>query len=338
MSTGSDVASGEEEEHTVSMLLSRVAESVYWMGRYLERAEATARLLRVHTELFLDMPKAAGVGWLPLLAVTGSAGDFAARHETPGEEDVIRFLAVDSSFPGSILSSLTAARANLRVNRALLPEPTWEVLNGLYLEALASAPAAVDRRTRLGWMRTVVRQCHLLAGMIASTMNRDHTYAFLEIGRHIERADMTTRVLDVGAAILLDVDGRRSREAYADSLWSGVLKSVAADQMFRLSSQAGLSVPEAVGFLLKHPQFPRSVEHCLTELSRSLLELPNHAEAMAAAAAVQTLLVEADPERLAVDGLHEFVDAVQLGIARLHTVLGQAYFLTPATGALAATS
>lgn len=310
------------------MLLSRVAESVYWLGRHLERAESTARLVRAHTELFLDLPKSAGLEWAPLLAVTGTTEQFDALGGHPGEDAVVEYLTASTTNPSSVMASLAYARDNLRVNRGLLPSPTWEILGELHLHLAESPGALVDRATRLGRLRFVVRQCQLIAGMLATTMTHDHTYAFLEIGRCIERADMTSRVLDVGSALLLDggARGEATEQPYADSMWFGVLESVAADQMFRLATPGGLSGDAVIGFLVAHPQFPRSLAHCVVTLSHAMLELPRHGDAMAAATSVQKLLDAADPAALAADGLHEFVDAVQVGIGALHDVFADTYF------------
>src|SRR5262249_33631794 len=131
-----------------AMLLSRFAETLYWAGRYLERAEATARMIRVHTELVLDLPLAAGVGWSPLLAVTGCSGEFLGRHTAPDEDDVVDFLATDPKNRGSVLASIGQARANLHASRVVLPNSSWEVMNNLHSWALASAEEAIGRRTR----------------------------------------------------------------------------------------------------------------------------------------------------------------------------------------------
>ena len=136
-----------------TMLLSRVAESVYWAGRYLERAEATARLVHVHTELFLDLPKAAGIGWAPLLALTGNGEAFRARQREISEEQVVDFLADRRRQPGLDRRVDRPAHANLRVTQAVLPIEAWEVLNELHLWAGRDVPstpstAAPDWRGR----------------------------------------------------------------------------------------------------------------------------------------------------------------------------------------------
>jgi uncharacterized alpha-E superfamily protein len=309
------------------MLLSRVAEGVYWVGRYAERAEATARLVKVHTELFLDLPKSAGVGWSPLLAVTGSSDAFSSHYQDVTEENVVGFLTVDADNPSSVIASLARARANLRVTRTVLPRSAWEVLNGLFVWAVDTSPQAVDRRTRMAWMDHIVRQCQLFAGSLAGTMCHDESYSFLEIGRFIDRADMTTRVLDIQAEILV---GQRADaiRPYADITWMNVLHSLSARQMFLQNGQSGTPGPDALRFLLKDPRFPRSVEHCLTAVSRCLLELPGHNEPMAGCAALQSQLEDVDVSELAEAGLHDFADRLQHGLNRLHALLNETYFGT----------
>ncbi len=317
------------------MLLSRVAESVYWAGRYLERAEATARLVHVHTELFLDLPKAAGVGWAPLLAVTGSGAAFHHRHSGASEEKVVDFLAASSEHQGSVVASVAQAHANLRVTQAILPGEAWGVLNQLHLWAAATRHEAVDRRSRLGWTAQLIRQCQLLSGLLEGTMSHDDTYAFLEIGRGLERADMTTRVLDVQAGTLV---AQRDRAGpYADLMWMGVLRSLSADQMFRRIAGPMVSGPAALRFLLRDPQFPRSVERCLIEISRALLELCRNNDPMAGCAEVQQLLEQTQLGALgggreSAAALHDYADRLQHGLGRLHELLAATYFqMEPST-------
>ena len=312
-----------------TMLLSRVAESVYWSARYLERAESTARLIKVHTEMFLDLPRDVGIGWSPLLAVTGSREEFDEHYDEDNEDAVIRFLATEPSSSASVLSSIASARSNFRVTRAIFPNSSWEELNQLFLWIAQSRTLAVDRRTRLAWMGRIIRDCQVLRGLLESTMSHDDAYSFLEIGRAIECADMTTRVLDVQAGVLLANPGadQNSTDTYADVTWASVLKSLSAHQMFRRTVRAGISGTEALRFLLSDPQFPRSVEHSLTRISRALLELPRYQGAMASCARVQKQLVDAQIGDLAGKGLHDYVDDLQIGIGELHSALTETYFV-----------
>jgi uncharacterized alpha-E superfamily protein len=308
------------------MLLSRVAESVYWAGRYLERAEATARIVKVHTELYLDLPSMAGLGWAPLLAVTGSRELFDQHYGEADEEDVIRFLTVDPASSTSILSSLTSARYNFRVTRNVLPAASWEQLNQLFLWVAQSRTLMVDRRTRLACMDRVIRDCYMLRGLLAGTMSHDEAYLFLEVGSLIERADMTTRVLDVQAGVLTH-DLATATETYGDLTWASVLRSLSAQQMFRRTARNGVTGTEALKFLLRDPQFPRSVEHCLTRISNALLELPRYEAAMDGCANVQKMLVDTDRCDRNADTLHECMDQLQIGIDQLHTAIMETYFV-----------
>ncbi|MGE0298045.1 MAG: alpha-E domain-containing protein [Pseudonocardia sp.] len=305
------------------MLLSRHAEALYWAGRYLERAEATARMVAVHTELMLDLPRAAGVGWHPLLAVAGHGEDVLGL-DVPTEEDVVGFLTADPANPGSVVASIARARANLRVVRVLLPDPCWEIANDLHARVGAAAALAADRRTRAGWIDQVAGGCQRLTGSLAGTMCDDDAYAFLLLGRYLERADMTTRVLDVQAGVLV---GGGGNAAYGDVTWMSVLKSLSAHQMFRRSVGAGMSGPAALRFLLQDPRFPRSVEYCLSSAARALPQLPQAATPLAACATVRRLLLALEiDEDISPSALHALVDELQLGIGVLHDALAATWF------------
>jgi uncharacterized alpha-E superfamily protein len=309
------------------LLLSRVAESVYWTGRYLERAESTARIVKVHTHLFVDLPKSAGLGWAPLLATTGSAAAFDDHHRRLDEELVVGFLLTDHRNPSSVLSSLEQARDAVRLTRALFPREAWEALNDLYLLATETCEHAIDRRRRLRWADEVINGCQRITGTLAGTMCHDAAYSFMRIGRHLERADMTTRVLDVRAGMLLDEPNQQLRP-YTDLLWMSVLKSLSAHQMYRRSVLTRVKGSEVLKFLLRDEQCPRSVDHCLTEISRCLLELPHHEAAMQVCAEIERKLVTPRVTSLAWEGLHEFVDELQLQLIELHERTAATYFLT----------
>lgn len=309
------------------MLLSRHAESLYWAGRYLERAEGTARMVAVHTELLLDLPRAAGVGWRPLLAVAGH-GEDVLGSDAPSEEVIVGFLTADAANPGSVVSSIARARANLRIVRVLLPDPCWEIANDLHVRVGTAAGLAADRRTRAAWIDQVAGGCQRLTGSLAGTMCDDDAYGFLLLGRYLERADMTTRVLDVQAGVLV---GGADGGAYGDVTWMSVLRSLSAHQMFRRSVGAGMSGPAALRFLLQDPRFPRSVEYCLSSAARALPQLPRATTPLAACATVRRLLLglEIDDD-IAPGALHALVDELQLGIGALHDALAATWFRLPA--------
>lgn len=168
------------------MLLSRVAETVYWMARYVERAEDTARIVLTHTNLVLDLPRQIRLGWDPLLTITGSDEQFYARFDNASEERVVRFLVADSKNPSSVLSSLASAREDLRITRAVVPRAAWEALDDGYRFAQAKAPSGISRRGRYEYLRRIIEHTQLLAGLLEGTMSHDRAYDFLCMGRALE--------------------------------------------------------------------------------------------------------------------------------------------------------
>jgi uncharacterized alpha-E superfamily protein len=313
------------------MLLARVAESNYWMGRYVERAECTARILIEHCNLHVDLPRGYEVGWEPLLHLTGSHELFSSSGGEVDEEAVLRFLVSDGSNPGSIVVALAKARENLRTTRSVVPREAWEILNGLYLDASETADDAVDRRSRFRYLRRIVHESQCLTGLLGGTMNHDEAYAFLSLGRLVERADMTTRVLDVRAESLApEVKG--GYRPFDNVQWMGALRSVGAYQMYRRSVGPQVRASAAVRFLLADPQFPRSVSHCLDQASRFLKTLPHPQDALDATADALLLVHEAPvpsgarPPAVVADMLHQIVDRAQLAINRVHDEIAAAYF------------
>lgn len=313
------------------VLLSRVAESAYWAGRYLERAETTARLLRCHTDLFLDLPKSVGLGWWPLLAVLGTGEQFGRNHHHATEDVVVGHLACDRRADCSIVSSLAAVHENLRVTRPVMPAEAAEVLNELRRHVDATVDRAIERPTRIDWLTGVIRRCQTLNGLLLDTMSHDDCFSFFTIGRQIERADMTTRVLDVQAGVLMGRGGEEV-EPFADVCWASALRSLNAFDSYR-RRHTGTSAETTLAFVLRDPQCPRSVEACITEASRRLLELPHHEDAMAAGAAVEALLSHSDIDALVDGGLHDRVDLLQRAIGAIHEAIARTWFAPVAEAA-----
>ena len=296
-------------------------------GRYLERVETTARLLQVHTALYLDTPRSAGLTWEPLLAVTGSAETFDEMYPSCSEEHVVEFLTTDTLNQGSIIASLALARENVRTTRAVFPREVWEGVNDLYFDAVDLADEAVPRWSRHGWVSRVIDRCHALVGIMASTMTRDEAYEFLRIGRYLERADMTSRVLDVRAGSLADSrDDDGEVRPYEDLQWMSVLRSLAADQAYRRKKQTQVQGAAVLGFVLQDVGFPRSVAHSLMVVSSCLDGLNHHDEVRAVCDRTRVTVDEARVRTLAWEGLTEWVDALQVDLIDLHGALSDTYF------------
>lgn len=313
-----------EADHTPFVLLSRVADAAYWTGRYLERAETTARLLRCHTDLFLDLPRSVGLGWWPLLAVLGTGEQFGRNHRHATEDVVVGHLACATEDSSSIVASLAAVHENLRVTRPVMPAEAAEVLNELHGHVRSTAPAAIERPTRIEWLTGVIRRCQTLNGLLLDSMSHDDCFSFFTLGRQLERADMTTRVLDVQAGVLMGRGGD-AVDPYADVCWASALKSINAFEGYRRRFTS-TSAADTIAFLLRDPQCPRSVSACVIEVSRRLLELPRHDEAMAASASVENTLREADIDGLVDGGLHDHLDVLQAAIAEVHRAIDRTWF------------
>ena len=312
------------------MLLSWVAENLYWAARDVERAEDTARVIAEHTHLLVDLPTSVPLTWEPLLAVTGSAAEFRAQHPTADEISIITFLLADRDNPSSVVASVVAARENLRTTREVLPREAWQALNDLYLYATSHHTEAVDRRSRGRFLEKVIGECQRFAGILSGTMSRDEAYQMLRLGRHIERADMTSRVLDVRAVALLAQADEPDEDAAAvhdEVQWAAVLRSLSGLQAYHRRRRGPATGHPTVTFLLRDPDFPGSIAHCLTVVEGVVAGLPrSQAVDMAARAAVRTLVTVANRPLVS---LHDGLDEVQVAIAAVHDEVKATYFPSP---------
>ena len=196
-------------------MLSRVAERMYWLGRYIERVENTARLISVNTNLVLDLPRVKHI-WASLISITGYEEKFFARFSVQDEKNVIRFLLEDDSC--SIKSSVRMARENARTTREILPNEAWQKINTLYLYLEKNLGKGLKRDGRHQLLSDITEQCQALTGYLSGCMSTNDAYNFMKIGTNLERADMTTRILDVGCLNLLNPEHPEIRE-YENILW-----------------------------------------------------------------------------------------------------------------------
>jgi len=218
-------------------MLSRVAENIYWMSRYIERAENTARLVSVAVNLVLDLPRGMQPGWAPLIAISGSDAIYRHHHQDFGERAVLRFLIGAKHNPDSILESLARARENCRTIRDIVPREIWEQINALHIYACENMQVGLTKRGRHPFLRGIVLRCQTIAGKVSGTMNRDQAYQFLRLGQSLERADMTTRIIDVSSAHLLHEDGP-DFDPFANTRWMAVLRSPVLMAMLRADADS----------------------------------------------------------------------------------------------------
>lgn len=313
------------------MLLSRTAENLYWLGRHLERAEAVSRIIREHTKLLVDLPVDVESDWGSLLAITGADASYASRYASTDELGVVSHLMADIGNPTSVIRTVAAARENLRVTRQLMPASLWECVNRLHSTVATSAGNCASRSSRLELATSIIASSQQIVGILASTVSRDDAFAFYELGRNVERADMTTRVLDVRAAGLLS-DGSTvtrppaDRSPYEDVRWMGVLRSLGAQHMYTRTSNGSIHGESVVDFLVDDQLFPRSIAHCIGRIDQILDALPTRTLPATRSAAVRDVLDARSRDVVDAAALRAWVDDVELGICELHAALSATFF------------
>lgn len=304
-------------------MLSRVANNIYWMARYIERAENTARLVNVNTHLLLDLPKHVRLGWQPIIEIASNPDYFFSLYKEADERSVTRFMVTDIKNPGSILSSLTMARENARTIRDIIPREAWEQVNDLYLKAKANR--STTQRHRYDYLRSVILGAQTITGMLAGTMTHNQGYSFLRMGRNLERADMTTRIIDVRSATLLpELEGALT--PFENLQWMSVLKSLTAYQMYRRDVRLRIRRPDVLKFLLQEELFPRALYHTLREVENCLTTLPRNEKPLQLTTRLQRSLLTAKPQELKQEKLHDFMDELQLGLINIHNSIHTTYF------------
>ncbi|MBV9488634.1 MAG: alpha-E domain-containing protein [Verrucomicrobia bacterium] len=309
-------------------MLSRVAESTYWMSRYLERADNVARFLDVNFLLMLDLPSGMAVQWEALVRITGDYEPFIKRYGNATPETVIQFLTFDTENANSILSCVRAARENARSVRESISAEMWEQVNRIYFRVNDAAtrhlgsPEAFFEEVRLA--------SHLFMGLTDATMSHNEPWHFARLGRMIERADKTSRILDVKYFILLpsvtDVG-----TPLDEIQWTAVLRSASALQVYR-QQYGRISPARVIEFLVLDPEFPRAMHFCLRRADESLHAIsgtPLGSFRNAAEQRLGQLRAELDFTRVADimrEGLHEFIDGFQIKLNAIGTAISETFF------------
>ncbi len=309
-------------------MLSRVAERVYWQARYLERIENTARLLDVFSTLLMDLPKGTKLGWHSLVHITGTHEIFDATGRQPIERNVMKFLLSEDNGI-SIINMLAAARENARTTREIMPTEAFEQINELYFYAKENLAQGVSRGPRHQLFEKIITSCQQLTGLMAGTMSHNDAYSFVRLGRDLERADMTTRIVDVGSSNLLvtSQSSTQADEPLTNILWMNILRSMSAYQMYRQHVKDRVNAEDVVIFLLQNDEFPRSLAHCISRLSSVVDELPNHSKSLAQIAKTYRAIKHANIEKLLGDGLFQFIDDLQIEIGAIHKAIADSWFL-----------
>lgn len=297
-------------------MLSRVADSVYWMSRYIERAENVARFIHVNLHMMLDMKLDDQEQWGPLVTTTGDWDVFIETYGKANAENVIRFLTDCTDNPNSICSCVKSARENARSVREIISSEMWEQLNSMYLDINLGIKNSEHIDSPHEFYTNVKMDSHLFEGVTDATMSHNEGWQFIRMGRCIERADKTSRILDVKYYILLP-NVEEVGTAYDNLQWAALLRSASGLEMYRKKYQR--IAPERVAeFLILDRDFPRAVHYCLATAETSLRQITGSEPGSFANKAEQRLgrlradVAYAHINDLMAQGLHEYLDRLQL--------------------------
>ncbi len=317
-------------------MLSRVADSIFWMSRYIERAENVARFVDVNLHLTLELGAASVNQWEPLVFTTGDHLKFTEQHGPPNQQNVIHFLTFDVKNPNSILSCLQTARENARTVREMISSAMWEELNKFYLMVRSEAAGRQALEAPFDFFNQIKLSSHLMQGVTDATMSHGEPWHFGRMGRLLERADKTSRILDVKYFVLLPSVSEVGTPL--DTIqWSALLESATALEMYR-KTYGRITPSNVAEFLILDREFPRAMHFCLLKAEESLLAITGSRHGTFRTPAEQQLgrlRAELDYARIAEiinAGLHEFIDSFQTKLNDVGGTISETFFATkPAT-------
>ena len=309
-------------------MLSRVADSLYWMSRYLERAEHTARLIEVDLQLRLDQSPESGAGrWLRLLNALQTLGPEDPKIDAAS---ITHLLTLERTNPSSILSCVSAARENLRQVREQCSTEMWEQLNRLYLQVSNTSKAESWLLNSHIFFRAVLEGAHLFQGVTDSTMSHGEGWQYIQLGRYVERTDTLARLIGTHFGSLTQPpDQAVESEEYLE--WVGLLKSCAAFEAYCKTYTAEMRPLRVAEFLLLNPEFPHSVRFSVDMVHASLARIGEMTERKAEqpvrlAGRLQATLNFSQIEEILASGASAYVDSVRWQCAQAHTAIHQVYF------------
>ncbi len=313
-------------------MLSRVANSIFWMSRYLERAENAARLIETQLHMLLDLPslRENPNAWKPLVDITGDGEYFSEKMGKPTMENVMFFHTFSNDYPHSIKSCLTAARENARSVREVIPSEIWETVNKLYLEVAGKGTSSKAFKNPHKFYSDIKMASHLIIGIAYTTLSRGEAWHFAQLGRYLERADKTSRILDVKYFIILprldDVG-----TSMDNVQWSALLKSTSSFEMYRKKFNM-ISPKNIVDFLIFDREFPRSIIYCVNHSEQSLFRITGtpigafNNELERQFGKLSGKLNYSNVDEVMSIGLHEFLDGIQSDLNNLDSAIFENFF------------
>ena len=321
------------------IMLSRVADSLYWMSRYVERTENIARILDVNLQLMLDMPKLGPeeqkILWEPVLRSTGDNEDFFKHYKALSSENVIDFLTLNPKNSNSILNCLTTARENARHVREQISLEMWEEINRTYLWLKGQTLKKILKQGPYEFFSSVKNASHLFQGITDGTMTHGEDWDFIQVGKYLERADMTTRILDANDEIFITRPGSKNSHTSGTLQWSAILRSCSSHDAYRKFYVAQVEPDKVVEFLILSEFFPRSIRFCAGALDESLRRISgckdehftNQAEKLTGRLVAE--LNYSALEDIKTVGMHKYMDELQLKFNAIGEAIFQTYLFSP---------
>lgn len=315
-------------------MLSRVADSLYWLARYIERAENNARILDVNLQVTLDDDSSGEdgdkVGWEPILATLEDQKLFHSLYAVTNAETVCEFVTFAKENPNSIRSCVAGARENARTVREYISSEMWERINSLYLWLLSAEARQSFAASAIDFFRQVVDYSHQFQGTTDTTLTHGEGWNFLQIGKFIERADSTSRLLDLKYHILLPY-GEKVGGNVDTVQWQSVLKSCSAFEAYRKLHTGPVAPWSVAEFILLHDSFPRSVRYCAEELDAAFHRISGTDRAHFANEAERlTGKLCSDLNYATIGdvfkiGLHQYLDGIQFRLIEISSAMLKEY-------------
>lgn len=303
-------------------MLSRDAEHLYWLTRYVERLENIARMINVHSELMLDFPGDKSLGWKPIIKTMDSEKLFQNKYSEYSEISAVKFLGDDKENENSIISSLEMARYNARAIKDDLPRSATEQLNNLFNEFSGGMSSSSSRRKRASYIYNVISGTQRFFGIISDNFSRGYAFEFMRLGRFVERIDMNSRIID---SLCINKSNEQTHDFHTLE-WVSMLRTLSAHESFRKEIRGEIERGDVINFLLKNENFPRSIYRCLTITEKSLSALPKNNDVLEVIKKLNHRVFSARLNGYDDKQLHNFLDYLQRRIHLLDEKIHKNYF------------